>query len=60
MKLKKDASVVTSDFYYDLFDGGYIVPEDLLEDKDDIELVKNAIEVLKDFRESLEDILEEM
>ena len=60
MKLRKDVSVVTSDFYYDLFDGGYIVPEDVLEDKDDIELVKNAIEVLKDFRESLEEILEEM
>lgn len=37
-----------------------IVPEDILENQDDIYLVNNAIEVLKDFRESLEDILEEM
>ena len=37
-----------------------IVPEDLLESSDDINLVNNAIEVLKDFRESLEEIVEEM
>jgi hypothetical protein len=60
MKLKKDAGVTTGDFWYDLFDGGYIVPEDLLENSDDIALVNNAIEVLKDFRESLEEIMEEM
>ena len=60
MKLKKDASVTTSDFWYDLFDGGYIVPEDILENQDDINLVNHAIEALEDFRESLEEILEEM
>lgn len=60
MKLKKDATVTTSDFWYDLFEGGYIVPEDLLENSDDINLVNNAIEVLKDFRESLEEVMEEM
>jgi len=60
MKLKKDAVVTTSDFWYDLFDGGYVVPEDLLENSDDINLVNNAIEVLKDFRESLEDVMETM
>lgn len=60
MKLKKDANVTTGDFWYDLFDGGYIVPEDLLESSDDIDIVNNAIEVLKDFRESLEEVMEEM
>lgn len=29
---KKGASVSTSDFWYDLMDGGYIRPEELLDD----------------------------
>ena len=31
MKFKKDAEITTSDFWYDLFDGGYIKPENLLQ-----------------------------
>ncbi|HUS50611.1 MAG TPA: hypothetical protein VMZ91_10630 [Candidatus Paceibacterota bacterium] len=60
MKLKKDATLITDDFWYDLFDGGYIKPEKLLEDQVDIDSVEEAISILEDFRESLDDILEEI
>ena len=60
MKLKKDATLTTDDFWYDLFDGGYIKPEKLLEDQVDIDSVEEAISILEDFRESLDDILEEI
>ena len=60
MKLKKDATLITDDFWYDLFDGGYIKPEKLLEDQVDIDSVEEAINILEDFRESLDDILEEI
>lgn len=60
MKLKEDAAVTTGDFWYDLFDGGYIKPEELLENSSDITKVNNAIKVLKEFRDTLEEIMEEM
>ena len=52
MNFKKDVEIITSDFWYDLFHGGYIKPEELLEDKNDIDNVKNAVEVLKKFYQS--------
>ena len=60
MKLKKDATLITDDFWYDLFDGGYIKPEKLLDNQEDIDSVEEAISILEDFRESLEDIMEEI
>lgn len=60
MKVKKDAPLATGDFWYDLFDGGYIRPESLLENQSDINSVKFAISVLEDFRKSLEGIIEEI
>lgn len=55
MEFVKKAKIVTDDFYYDLFDGGYIKPEKLLKNQEDIDKVKNAIEIIKDFKESAED-----
>lgn len=46
--------VVTDDFYYDLFLGGYIKPEDFLI-KDDTYQVNAAIQVIKDFEQLLKD-----
>jgi hypothetical protein len=54
MKFKKGAKIETSDFWYDLTDGGYIKPEKLLKDKKDIEAVENALKVLNDFQKSAE------
>lgn len=54
MKWKENAEIVTSDFWYDLIDGGYIKPKDLLEDESEIKRIGDAIEVLKEFRRSAE------
>jgi hypothetical protein len=54
-KLKEDEIIATDDFWYDLFYGGYIDPEKLLVHSEDIEKVKEAIEVLKEFEEELND-----
>lgn len=49
MKFKKDAEPVsTMDFWYDLTDGGYIDPDDLLE-PEDAKKVKDAIAVISEF-----------
>jgi hypothetical protein len=50
-----DAYVTTSDFFYDLFIGGYIKIEDILKNKEDIDEVKNAIKIIKKFKNDAED-----
>jgi len=55
MKFKKNAKVETSDFYYDLFEGGYISPKKLLVDKEDTDRVNEAIRVIEEFKDALED-----
>ena len=52
MKWKAEARIETSDFWYDLTDGGYIKPSELLENKEDIERVENAIKVIQEFEQS--------
>jgi hypothetical protein len=54
MKIKQGDPVVSDDFWYDLTDGGYIVPEELLEDAADVERVNEALKTLNEFREALE------
>lgn len=45
-----DAEVVMSDdFYYDLFNGGYIKPEVLLDDEAQIAAVKAAVDLIEEF-----------
>lgn len=64
-KLKKDTTklhpVVTADFWYDLIDGGYVNTDNYVE-SDQAAKVKEAIEVLYNFREFLRanDLIEDM
>ncbi len=58
MEFIKKARIVTDDFFYDLFCGGYIKPEELLKNQEDIDKVKNAIEIIKDFESSAENLIE--
>lgn len=62
MKFKKNASITTSDFWYDVFLGGYIKPENLLADPGDIAKVQKAVDILSEFYHEAErqGILEEM
>lgn len=47
--LNEKNAIWTSDLYYDLFEGGYIKPEDLLENKEEIDKVKQAILTINEF-----------
>ena len=63
MNIKKDASPISSaDFWDDLIEGGYIEPEDFLDNVDDAQRVRRAINVLRAYRNVLEEsgIVEEM
>ena len=55
MKIKKGLKIFTSEFWYDLTDGGYLKPDELCANKDDAEKVKEAIVILKDFEDSCEE-----
>lgn len=62
MKLKNEnlESVVTDDFYYDLFIGGYFKPDKFL-DKDSAKKVKEAMKTIEDYEQLLidNDLIEE-
>lgn len=63
MKFKKiHEPQPTVDFWYDMFQGGYIKPEDFLEDQEDIDRVKEAMKVLEEFEKGLYDneLIEDM
>ena len=60
MKLRKNAKIETGEFWYDLFEGGYIDPKKILVNDEDIDKVINAIEVVQDFRRACEEIIEYM
>lgn len=62
LQLKTDPDpVATSEFYYDLFDGGYIDPEDQL-DPDSAAKVLGAKDIIEQYRDLLESsgLLEEL
>lgn len=56
MKFKKlDEPVVSSDLYYDLFEGGYLEPKNLLKDKKDVKAVEDAIALVKKYLEEAQE-----
>ena len=62
-KFKKDATpVVSSDFYYDLIYGGYIKPENILDDEAQLKKLKEAIDVVMSFEGAMANngLIEEM
>lgn len=58
MQLKKGLQNATSDFWYDLTDGGYLKPEKMCESKEDAERVNAAIDTIKTFQKSCEEQIE--
>jgi hypothetical protein len=54
MKIKKNCTASTDDFWYDLTDGGYLNPEEILENPDDVKRVKDAIDTIKEFETACE------
>lgn len=59
MKIKDGTVAYTSDFWYDLFEGGYLHPEQLLETRDDAVKVLNAIAILRRFKQACEEQIED-
>jgi arginine/ornithine N-succinyltransferase beta subunit len=56
MRFKElDEPVFTTEPYYDLFDGGYIKPCELLADEADIKSVEQAIQTIRKFLQEAED-----
>lgn len=52
LKFKEiEEPVFTTDVYYDLFNGGYIDPHELLEDKKQADIVVGAMKVVESFIE---------
>lgn len=58
IKREKRYSVSTSDFWYDLTDGGYISPRDLCENPSDARRIEQAIELILDFQRACEEQIE--
>lgn len=52
---EREEPMYTTDPYYDLTDGGYLKPEFLLENQEDIDRVLAAIDTLKKFIEDAKD-----
>lgn len=55
MEFKPLEPVSSDDPLYDLFYGGYIKPEDLLANETDIEAVKEAVELVREFLQEAEE-----
>lgn len=45
----------SSEPYYDLFVGGYLKPEEMLVNPNEISMVKNAIKIVKQFLDEAEE-----
>lgn len=59
-KFKKDADIYSEEIWYDLTDGGFLKPDEILESKtkqqkDSIKQLLDAIKLVYDFQESLLD-----
>jgi hypothetical protein len=56
MEFKKIKEPIQSDdFWYDLTSGGYIKPEKLLKNKEDVAKVKEAIKIIQQFQQEAEE-----
>lgn len=53
-KFKKKVNVSTADFWYDLSAGGYLTPEDFTKDKETINAINDAVELLQKLEEMCE------
>jgi len=55
MKIKENCQASTAEFWYDLTDGGYLDPDEILENPEDAKRVKEAIAVIKEFENSCDE-----
>ncbi len=53
-KAKDHCQTGTNDFWYSLFDGGYVELDGILSDKDQLDEVKKSVHILRQLQEQLE------
>ena len=58
MKIKEGCEASTDDFWYDLTYGGYLKPEEMLENPADVERGRNATAVIREFEAACEEQIE--
>ena len=58
MKIKEGLTVSTSDFWYDLTEGGYLDPFIILQNADDAKTLQQAIDLVLDFERSCNEQIE--
>ena len=58
MKLKTNLDCSTQDFFYDLTDGGFLDPDEMCANSKDAKKVKEALDIILDFKESCEEQIE--
>ena len=58
MRIKKGLEISTTEFWYDLTDGGYLNPDEICALKSDAKKVKKAIDILRDFESSCREQIE--
>lgn len=58
MKIKDGCEASTSEFWYDLTSGGYLEPEEILENPEDAKKVREAIKIIMEFEASYEEQIE--
>lgn len=54
-KIDAEPQGTSNGFWYDITMGGYIKPEEVLDNKDQIKKLKEAIELVQSFEEALEE-----
>ena len=62
MKFKEGAETATSDFWYDLFEGGYLTPSKMVADYELGKKLDEARELLMDYKREMYDqgVIEDM
>lgn len=62
MKFKDGVETATSDFWYDLFEGGYLTPSEFVEDESEAKKLEEARALLMNYKRELYDqeIVEDM
>lgn len=59
MIIRQGLNLSTQDFFYDLFDGGYLNPKKICAEKSDAQKVYDAMNVIYEFRDSIENEYED-
>ena len=56
---KEGVEIYTEEFWYDLTDGGYIKPENVLADEEQITKLQAAIDLVRSFERAIDERMDE-